>query len=275
MKRALSPLPLALFIALAGLLFASPASAQQPGPKPLDGPIEHFEFFSRYDFQLQANLITGDKPDLFRWDSHFGGEFDILNYVKGRATIVTDYEAVMGSEYRPFDPNQGIYILEPAMSWFVGRNEVAFVFHHISRHFSDRPKPYSIAFNVIEGRYLRKFHAGGTSIAVRTSAGKIVQHSDVDYVWTVDWDVMVVHPMNPHVQWYGRTTGEMFGVDPAVRGRTDVQHTTRLELGTRLIATKADLELFVGVEHRLDATPTDYFRPAVTWGIVGFRVASK
>ena len=257
------------------VLLAATASAQQPGPQPLEGPIEHFEFFSRYDFQLQANLLSGDDGRRFRWDTHFGGEFDILNYVRGRATVVTDYEAVLGSELRPFDPSQGIYILEPAASWFVGKNEVAFVFHHISRHFSDRPKPYSIAFNIIEGRYLRKFRMNDTTLAVRTSLGKVVQHSDVDYAWTADWDVTLVHPMNPHVHWYGRTTGEMYGTDPVVRGRTDVQHTTRLEAGTRLIAKKADLELFVGFERRLDATPLDYLRPVVTWGIAGFRIASK
>jgi hypothetical protein len=269
MKRALRP----VLFALTAVLFAISASAQQPGPKPLEGPIEHFEFFSRYDFQLQANLLSGDDGKRFRWDSHFGGEFDILNYVKGRATIVTDYEAVLGSDLRPFDPNQGIYILEPAASWFVGKNEVAFVFHHISRHFSDRPKPYSIAFNIIEGRYLRKFELNGTSLSVRSSVGKVVQHSDVDYAWTADWDVMLVHPMNPHVHWYGRTTGEVFGVDQTIRGRTGLQHTERVELGTRLIAKKADLELFVGAEHRLDASPLDYL--PVSWGIVGFRVASK
>jgi hypothetical protein len=270
MKRVLCP-----FFCALGVLLATSAFAQQPGPKPLDGPIDHVDFFSRYDFQLEANLITGDNPDLFRWDTHFGGEFDLLNYVKGRATVVTDYEAVLGSELRPFDPNQGNYTLEPAASWFFGKHEVAFVFHHVSRHFSDRPKRYAIAFNIIEGRYLRKFELNGTSVAVRTSAGKLAQHSDVDYTWAADWDITVVHPMNPHVHWYGRTTGELYGVDTAVRGRTDVQHTTRLEAGTRLIATKADLELFVGVERRLDATPIDYLRPPVTWGIVGFRVASK
>jgi len=271
MKRALGSLPFALIV----VLLALPAFAQQSGPQPLDGPIDHFEFLSRYDFQLEANLLTGDNPDLFRWDTHFGGEMDVFNYVKGRVTVVTDYEAVLGSELRPFDPNQGNYILEPAASWFAGNNELAFVFHHVSRHFSDRPKRYAIAFNVIEGRYLRRFHFNGTSVSVRASAGKIAQHSDVDYTWMGDWDVMIVHPMNPHVQWYARTTGEMFGVDPAVRGRTDVQHTTRLEVGPRLIGTKADLEMFVGVERRLDATPLDYLRPIVTWGIVGFRIASK
>src|SRR5256885_5447996 len=249
MTRALSALCLLLFA------LAPPAFAQQSGPQPLEGPIDHVEFLSRYDFQLEANLLTGDNPDLFRWDTHFGGEMDVFNYIKGRITVVTDYEAVLGSELRPFDPNQGNYTLEPAASWFVGKHEIAFVFHHVSRHFSDRPKRYAIAFNVIEGRYLRKFQFNGTSVAVRAGAGKIAQHSDVDYTWMADWDVMIVHPMNPYVHWYARTTAEMFGVNPVVRARTDVQHTTRLEVGPRLIGRRADLELFVGFDRRLDATP--------------------
>ncbi len=258
------------------VLLAATASAQQSGPQPLEGPIEHFEFFSRYDFQLMANVLSGHEGNQFRWDTHFGGEFDVLNFVKGRATVVTDYEAVLGSEYRPFDPNQGNYILEPAISWFVGKNEVSFVFHHVSRHLSDRPKTYAIAMNILEGRYLRKFKvADDTSIAVRTSAGKLAQHSQVDYTWTVDWDVMLRHRMNPHVESYGRTTGEMFGIDPLIRATPNrgTQYTTRVEVGTRLTGTKADLELFVGAEHRLDASPIDFL--PVTWAIVGFRIASK
>ena len=137
----------------------APALAQQSGPQPLDGPAESFGFLSRYDFQLEANILSGDDGKQFRWDTHFGGEFDVMNYVKGRVTVVTDYEAVLGSELRPFDPNQGNYILEPAFSWFVGKNELSFVFHHVSRHLSDRPKTYAIAMNEIEGRYLPEVRA--------------------------------------------------------------------------------------------------------------------
>jgi len=269
MTRALRSLPFALIL----FVVSVPAFAQQPGPQPLDGPIDHVEFLSQYNFQLELNTLSGDNGRQYRWDSHFGGEFDLLNYVKGRATVVTDYEAVLGSEYRPFDPNQGIYILEPAASWFVGDNEVAFVFHHVSRHLSDRPKTYAVAYNIAEARYLRKFELPhDSSLAVRTSAGRLTQHSQVDYTWTWDWDVMARDRMNPHLELYTRTSGEVFGVDPLVRGRTGVQHTTRVEVGTRVTGTKADLEIFVGAEHRLDASIIDFV--PVSWAIVGIRVAS-
>jgi hypothetical protein len=250
------------------------AEAQQPGPQPLVGPDPEFGFLSRYDFQLEANVLSGNDGREFRWDTHFGGEFDLINYIKGRATVVADYEAVLGSEFRPFDPNQGIYILEPAGSWFVGDNELSFVFHHVSRHLSDRPKTYAIAYNAALGRYLRKFILPDhTSLAVRASAGRITQKAQVDYTWTIDWDVVARHPMNPHLELYARSTGEIFGVDPVIRGRDSAQHSTRLELGTRVIGKKADLELFLGAEHRLDASAIDFV--PVSWAIAGFRVVSK
>jgi hypothetical protein len=250
------------------------AAAQQPGPQPLVGPDPEFGFMSRYDFQLEANVLSGNNGREFRWDTHFGGEFDLINYVKGRLTVVGDYEAVLGSEFRPFDPNQGLYILEPAGSWFVGDNELSFVFHHVSRHLSDRPKTFAIAYNAALGRYLRKFIlANNTSVAVRASAGKITQKSQVDYTWTLDWDVVARRPMNPHLELYGRSTGEVFGVNPVIRGRDSAQHSTRLELGTRVIGKKADLELFLGAEHRLDASAIEFV--PVSWAIAGFRVVSK
>ena len=262
---------LTAFMVAAGV---TPAFAQQPGPQPLEGPDPTFGFMTRYDFQLEANVLSGDNGREFRWDTHFGGEFDLINYIKGRVTVVTDYEAVLGSEFRPFDPNQGIYILEPAGSWFVGNNELSFVFHHVSRHLSDRPKTYAIAYNAALGRYLRKFvFADSTSVAVRASAGKITQRSQVDYTWTIDWDVKAIRPMNPHLQLYGLSTGEVFGVDPVVRGRDGSQYSTRLELGTRVVGVKADLELFLGFERRLDASAIAFV--PVSWAIAGFRVVSK
>ena len=253
---------------------AAVASAQQPGPQPLVGPDPEFGFLTRYDFQLEANVLSGNNGREFRWDSHFGGAFDLINYVKGRLTVVGDYEAVLGSEFRPFDPNQGLYILEPAASWFVGDNELSFVFHHVSRHLSDRPKTYAIAYNAALGRYLRKFiFANSTTLAVRASAGKVTQKSQVDYTWTVDWDVVARRPMNPHLELYARSTGEVFGVNPVIRGRDSAQQSTRLELGTRVIGRKADLELFVGAERRLDASAIDFV--PVSWAIAGFRVVNR
>src|SRR5207244_13513293 len=104
------------------------------------------QFLSRDEFHMSVyELIGSDDPaERFSWGSHFGGSFDVIDYVVGRASVTVDYEAVLGSELRPFDPNQANYTLEPSLSVRIGETEIAAVFHHSSRHLSARPKRFAI-----------------------------------------------------------------------------------------------------------------------------------
>jgi hypothetical protein len=262
-----------LLVVAALISGARPAAAQQPGPEPVDSisPAKA-EFLPRTRFQLAANTLSGGDPR-FTWDSRFGGTADVLDYHYGRLGIVGDYEAVVGSERRNFDVEQGLYILEASTSGRVGQNEFAMVFHHVSRHLSDRFKPEATAWNVFGARYLRNLDISGTQVAVIAGAGNVVTHVDVDYTWNLNVDVAARHQVSPRVSLYARGLAETYGVDPAIRGRTDPQHSGRFEGGVRLKGAGGVLELFAGVEHRLDADLRDYV--PVTWGIMGFRLASK
>jgi hypothetical protein len=249
------------------------AAAQQPGPQPIDSisPAEA-EFLPRTNFQLAANWTTGGDPR-FTWDSRFGGSADVLDYHFGRLGIVGDYEAVVGSERKNFDVNQGLYILEASTSGRYQTHEFSIVFHHVSRHLSDRPKARPTAWNVLEGRYLKNFDFSGTKVALVAGAGNVVTHVDVDYTWNLNVDVSVRHALRPRLDIYGRGLGETFGVDPAIRGRTEAVHGGRFEGGVRLGARGGALELFAGVEHRMDADLHDYL--PITWGVMGFRLVTK
>src|SRR5258705_6109403 len=60
-------------------------------------------FMSRTDLRLAAAaLSTADHR--FKWDTHFGGDLDVFDYVSGRVRLVADYQAMLGNEFRPFDP---------------------------------------------------------------------------------------------------------------------------------------------------------------------------
>lgn len=264
-------------VVLSLLLLAgtTPIAAQQPGPLPIDKPSDTVEFFPRYTFQIGGNTLSGDDTR-FMSDAHYGGATDLIDYTvpfKGRINIVADYEAVLGTEYRIFDPNQSIYILEGSGSFWLGKNEIAGVFHHISRHLSDRPKNYGIAFNSVGIRYLRLFDVGGgTSVAVSGRLAKVIAKADVDYTWESGFAVTLRHVLKPHMGVFAHGWGDMFAVDPVLRGRT-AQHGGRFEGGVRFDGRGGALEVYVGVEHRLDADPHDYL--PVTWGIFGFRLMSK
>src|SRR3954469_5089098 len=92
--------------------FVVSAAAQEIQPTVAPAPPAP-DFLTRYDFHLSiARLITSTPtpapvpPDeRFSWDARYGGSFDIADFVVARLGVVIDYQAVMGSELRPFDPN--------------------------------------------------------------------------------------------------------------------------------------------------------------------------
>ncbi len=246
---------------------AAPAFAQTPAP-----PSSHAEFMPRSIFRVGANSLSGD-DQRFSWDAYFGGELDMFDFVKGRVSILADYHPVLGSEYRPFDPNQAYYLLEASGSYRWGATEVAAVFHHVSRHLSDRPKQFAIAWNVLGARAMRHVEMGGLTVDARVGGGAIVQHSFVDYRWTGDADVTVRKALKPRVGVFVHGTGEAFGVDDTVPDR-GTQTGGRLEMGLRLVGTGGGaIELFAGVERRVDADPVDQL--PMQWGLMGFRLLSR
>jgi hypothetical protein len=266
-RRALGGARLVLII----LTWSTPAGAQQPGPQPLEAPSHSPEFLTRYDFQLSGVALAIDDRR-FLWDTHFGGAVDVIDYGIGRASIVADYEAVLGDEFRAFDPNQGQYTLETSWSAWAGPTEIAGVLHHVSRHLSDRPNSVAIAWNVLGARVLRRFSLGGTTLDVRVGAGHLIAHAFVDYSWMADLDVVVRRRLNERVAVYARGTGEVFGIDAASSHR-HTQESGRIEGGVRVDGRAAAIELFAGYERRADAYPFE--QVALHWALAGFRLVNK
>jgi hypothetical protein len=253
------------------LTWSARAGAQQPGPQPLEAPSHSPELLARYDFQLSGVALAIDDKR-FLWDTHFGGALDVIDYGIGRASIVADYEAVLGDELRAFDPNQARYTLETSCSAWAGATEIAVVLHHVSRHLSDRPNTTAIAWNVLGARVLRKLSVGGTTLAVRAGAGRLIAHAFVDYSWTADLDVVAQRRLNGRVGVYARGSGEVFSIDAASSNR-NAQESARIEGGVRVDGRGAAMELFAGYERRADAHPFE--RLPLQWALAGFRLVNK
>jgi hypothetical protein len=253
------------------LASTSPALAQYPHPPGFAPAPASPDLFARTVFHLSAaRLGGGGEP--FGWDTHFGGDLDIVDYVAGRLVLVVDFQSVIGSEFRAIDPNQGNYTLEPSLSLRARDMEFALVFHHVSRHLGDRPKRFAIDWNILGGRVTRRVLVGGSTADIAAGAGAFVQHSHVDYRWTANADVLIRRPINGRVGAFARATGETFGVDSAVfdRGR---QTGGKLEAGVKISGGGGAIELFGGVERRVDADPIEN-RPR-NWVLFGFRFLSR
>src|SRR5262245_28929770 len=99
----------ALAAACLTIALANDLRAQNPAPVP-QAPVEA-QFMSRFDFHMSAAGLNEPDPR-FSWDTHWGGDFDFADYVRGRLMFLADYQVVLGREIRLFDPNQGNYTLE-------------------------------------------------------------------------------------------------------------------------------------------------------------------
>ena len=223
---------------------------------------------TRFDFEILANALSGDDPH-FSWDTHWAGNFDLVDYVYGRLTFDADYQAILGNEFRPFDPYQSNYYLSVAASYRHGSDEYALMFHHVSRHLSDRPKRDPIAMNAWILRLLKRIEQRGATIDVTGEIGPVVARVWMDYNWLGNVDVVVRRPITPMVGFFARGFGETYGVDEDVAGRGQ-QWGTRLEAGVRLSGRGGALDLFAGFERMIDADPLD--RVTRQWALAGIRL---
>jgi len=254
------------------LILSSSAAAQfLYAPGPLAQPPDTVQFIPRYDFHMYAVGLAEDNNQ-FSWDTHWGGDFDFVDYIYGRATIVADYQAVFGNEYRPFDPNQGNYVLEAAGSYRFGRNELFGVMHHVSRHLSDRPKRFHIAWNELDARFLRRLTHGASTYDLRLEAGKMIATGFVDYSWTANADLLYRRPLSAHTALFGRAFGTLIGIDEA-RSDRPLQKAGRVEAGIRLIGGTGILELLGGYERVIDASALE--RMPRDWAFGGIRLVPR
>jgi hypothetical protein len=248
------------------LALASRAVAQQPLPDP--APTQGF--LTRYDFQVMLASLAYDDAR-FSWDGRASADLDLVDYLVGRFSVLGEYQVVMGSELRPFDANQGNYVLEVSSSLRGGANEFAAVFQHESRHLSDRAKRRAVAMNLLGARVLRRVPLRVGTLDVWADLGRVVRYAYVDYTWRGRVNLVARRGISPRLALFGRAFGEIYGVDPQIAGR-EGQYGGRLEGGVRLWGQAAALELFAGYERVVDADPLD--RQPRQWAFAGFRVVN-
>ena len=166
---------------------ASPVAAQ--------GAIQ---FFPRYDFHLSAEHLSKDDPR-FVWDTNFGGEMDFVDYGIGRTTFAANYEAILGEEFRRFDPNQGNYLLDLATSARTHGYEIAALLHHTSRHLGDRFKIVPVDWNMFGVAVERDVRRGALRIRPHGDLLGVLLKSSVDYTWEANAGADLRIPVHPRV----------------------------------------------------------------------------
>lgn len=227
-------------------------------------------FLPRATFRLTGEHLSSDDAR-YVWDTRFAGELDVIDYGVGRATFLISYEAVLGEQLRAFDPNQGNYILAASASARAAGLELAGVFHHESRHLSDRIKIVPVDWNMLGGRVSKAVTSGRARMAGRADLRGVVQKSFVDYTWEFDL-VMSSHlALRPRVALISAVDLRVLGVDGS-RNRS-TQTGFRGEGGMRFEGKAGAAELFLAAERRIDPYPLEF--STVTWVSAGFRLLTR
>jgi hypothetical protein len=247
---------------------AADAGAQVTAPLP-GPPVAERGFLSRYGFQLGAARVGGADAS-FRWDADFRGEVDIITEPRWRATFLAGYEAILGDERRAFDPVQGNYILDLSASGRVGGGELAGIFHHVSRHLSDRAKRDPIDWNMVGARYTRELYVPrAPKLTSRVAARALwaIQRSLVDYGAEMGIEGDAVYRVDARLAALGAAGLDLLTTRGSDRG---AQVGVRLEGGVRVGGGAGALDLIVRYERRIELDP---FLPAArNLLIAGFRL---
>ncbi len=252
------------------LLGWAAAASAQPAANP-QSQGSGVSFFSRGAFQMSASHLGGSDDPRFRWDTMFGGDLDLVDFTRGRLTFAAAYEAVLGEELQKFDPNQGNYLLEGALSGRFRPFEAWLVFHHVSRHLGDREKNEPVDWNMVGGRVSRSFLVDGTYLETRVDLRGVIQKSFVDYDWEFDTWARADRLFRPSAGVFAGGGVRYVGVDGSA-GRGN-QTGYLAEGGLRYEGAGAAVELYAGVERRIDPYPLEF--STATWFIAGFRLLSR
>jgi hypothetical protein len=253
---------------LAVVLWATVAAGQTPDDE--QQQPARVQLLPRSTFHLSAEHLSGEDL-LFVWDTNFGGELDVIDYGTGRATFVANYQAILGDEFRHFDPNQGNYILSGAASVRTRRVEVAGVFYHQSRHLADRANRVAVAWNMMGARLARSLTTGRAHIDGRVDVRGVVAKAFVDYTWEVEGAVRSDVQIRPSVGLLFAGTLRRLGVDDS-QNRGD-QTGFRGETGMRFEGRRGAMEFFLAAERRIDPSPLQF--GTARWVTVGFRLLSR
>ena len=233
-------------------------------------PATAQEWFPGFDFHLDSQYVTSGDPR-FNWMFDFGGDLEVLRAAGARALLVANFEAIAGEQFRRFDVNQGNYLIEGAVLFRAGGVEFGPVWHHVSRHLSDRPKRTPIDWNMLALRARAERALGRAEIAGRIDGRATVTSSFVDYDWEVEGFADGAYRLSSRFVLVGRGTARVVGVDGSrARG---TQTGGGVEAGVRFDGTGAAAEVFAGVERRIDPYPLEFGRH--TWFLAGLRLSSR
>jgi hypothetical protein len=234
-------------------------------------------FFPEASIRLAAARYQPAETDLI-WDSWIGAGAGLISVDRITAYGAADLETILGATLRPFEANQANYHLELGLRRELGRWEIAAFFHHVSRHYIDRPKLQAVDWNVLGVAAAGALRVGGNPLRIGATLGHTTQASLPGYELEATANAELTLRADSRTQPYARLSGRLVTVRDAATATTATLDRGDFfdragEAGLRFARTAHAIELFVGAERRHDVFLEE--PGARTRALFGLRIAAR
>jgi hypothetical protein len=209
------------------------------------------ELLPEVSVHLRAARYVPARAD-FHWEGWIGAGAGLVRVRGATAYFTSDVETIIGNTLRTFEANQANYHLEAGLRQRAGRATATLFFHHVSRHYVDRPKTQAVDWNILGARIEWPVRTGPRPIHATASLGHTTLASLVGYRWEAIAEVDAEPWRIGSAALFGRADLRVVTVhDNPMLARGSFADAS-LEAGTRWSQDGRTLDLFAAVERRND-----------------------
>ena len=140
------------------------------------------EVLPEVSVHLRAARYVPARTD-FHWQGWIGAGASLALVRDTSVYFTADVETIIGNSLRAFEANQANYHLEAGLHHRVGAATATLFFHHVSRHYVDRPKVQAVDWNLLGARVALPLRGGERPVRAVASLGHTTLASLVGYRW--------------------------------------------------------------------------------------------
>lgn len=239
-------------------------------PVPPAARADGIEVLPDVSVHLRAARYVPVERDM-HWQGFIGAGAGILRVEGVTAFIRGDVETIIGNSLRAFEANQANYHLEAGLRRPLGRATATLAFHHVSRHYVDRPKVQAVDWNILAARLFLPLGEGRHAPRLTVGLGHTTLASLVGYRWEATARLEAEPVPLGAARLFGAIDARAVTVDPdPLLPRGDFLDLAA-EAGARWRKEGRSLDLFASLERRHDVfleVPGSRDR-----GLIAFRIS--
>jgi len=214
-------------------------------------PAASAELLPDVSVHLRAARYVPARPD-FHWEGWIGAGASVVRVRDTSAYFNTDVETIIGNTLRTFEVNQANYHLEAGIRQRAGRGTATLFFHHVSRHYIDRPKTRAVDWNLLGARIEWPLRSGPRPIRAAASIAHTTLDSLVGYRWEATAEVDAEPARMGSAMLFGRANVRVVTVEENLALDRGSFADASIEAGVRWSQDGRTLDLFAAYERRND-----------------------